>query len=72
MKRLAFTIILLIVGICFTGCTVVREYHRGYVRPAVVVARPPHVVVRRVPVPHHPAPRHRESRHHPRYGPRPR
>jgi len=67
MKTLIVTIILVILTISTTGCTFVREYHRGHARHDVIVTHPRHL-----PIgpgrPHRPYARHHmERRPHPRF-----
>lgn len=52
MKTLIVTIIAAILAISLSGCTFVREYHRGYPSHEVIVTSPRHL-------PPRPAPRHR-------------
>ena len=42
MKRLIVTIIAVILTISVSGCTFVREYHRGHPHNEVIVTRPVH------------------------------
>ncbi|MCP4608641.1 MAG: hypothetical protein GY845_08000 [Planctomycetes bacterium] len=71
MKRLIVTIIAAIMTISLSGCSFVREYHRGHSTREVIVTAPPrHRPVRHVPVRHKPhhrpvVRRHVERRHHP-------
>ena len=68
MKRLIVTIIVAIMTISLSGCSFVREYHRGHPTHEVIVTRPVHPPVRHDRW-HRPyARRHFERRHHP--GPR--
>jgi len=61
MKRFVLAILLVIMVIWLTGCTVVAGHRRGPARHVVVVAHPRPVVVRPVypprPNPHRHAPR---------------
>ncbi|MBN1805360.1 MAG: hypothetical protein JW837_08930 [Sedimentisphaerales bacterium] len=65
MKTLIVTIITAILTLSLTGCTFVREYHRGYAHDEVIVTRPWHPPVG---YPRH-APPHFPGRHHPGHGP---
>ena len=46
MKRLIVTIIVAIMTISLTGCTFVKEYHRGRPHHEVIITRPMHPPVR--------------------------
>ncbi len=62
MKSLIITIIIAILAMFITGCTFVKEYHRGYARHEVIVTRPR--------LPHRPYAHHRFERHdHHRFRP---
>lgn len=66
MKTLIVTIIAAILAISLTGCTFVREYHRGHPTHEVIVTSPPrHLPPRHRPLPRPYAQRHFERRHHP-------
>ena len=70
MKRLIVTIIAVIMTISLSGCSFVREYHRGHSTREVIVTSPRHRPVRHVPVRHKPSHRpysrrHVERRQHP-------
>ncbi len=70
MKRLIVTIIVAIMTMSLSGCSFVREYHRGHHPQEVIVTAPRHVPRRHVPPRpvHRPRPyahRHSERRHHP-------
>ena len=45
MKSLIITIIIAILAMFITGCTFVREYHRGYARHEVIVTSPRHLPI---------------------------
>lgn len=64
MKTLIVTIIAAILTISLSGCSFVREYHRGHSTREVIVTAPPrHVPVRHVPVRHKPSHRPYARRH---------
>ncbi|MCP4259777.1 MAG: hypothetical protein GY774_20030 [Planctomycetes bacterium] len=66
MKRLIVTIIVVIMAISLSGCSFVREYHRGHHPQEVIVTAPPrHVPTRPVHRPRPYAHRQFERRHHP-------
>ena len=67
MKPLIVTIVIVILAISLTGCTFVREYHRGHASHEVIVTQPRHLPI--VPGnPHRPYARHHmERRFHPRF-----
>ncbi len=46
MKSLIITIIIAILAMFITGCTFVKEYHRGYARHEVIVTSPRHLPIR--------------------------
>ncbi len=62
MKSLIITIIIAILAIFITGCTFVREYHRGYARNEVIVTSPRHLLIG-PGHPYRPYARHRIERH---------
>jgi len=67
MKPLIVTIILAILTISITGCTFVREYHRGHARNEVIVTHPRHLPIG-PEHPHRPYVRHQmERRPNPRF-----
>jgi hypothetical protein len=68
MKRLIATILLAILAISLTGCTIVRHRHRGHGHGphAVVITRPRHLPVPS-PQPRHPGGHHMPRRGHPRF-----
>jgi hypothetical protein len=45
MKSLIITIIIAILAMFITGCTFVKEYHRGYARHEVIVTSPRHLPI---------------------------
>jgi len=70
MKPLIVTIVIAILTMSLTGCTFVREYHRGHARHEVIVTRPRHLPIgpghpqrpyahRRMAGRHYPGLRHR-------------
>ncbi len=65
MKTLIVTIIAAILAISLSGCSFVREYHRGHPTHEVIVTRPVHppVIYERSHRPY--AGRHFERRQHP-------
>ena len=69
MKSLIITIIIAILAMFITGCTFVREYHRGYARHEVIVTSPRHLPIG-PSHPHRPYAHHRlEKRDHHRFRP---
>ena len=68
MKPLIVTIVIAILAISLTGCTFVREYHRGHASHEVIVTQPRHLPIvpgnPRYHVGHHaPPPMPRRDRH---------
>jgi hypothetical protein len=67
MKPLIVTIILAILTISTTGCTFVREYHRGHARHEVIVTQPRHLPIGPGHPHRHYAWHHMERRPNPRF-----